>query len=210
MSANINRTAEILTFCLNVHSVVTSSGAAVSGAISGGGYNGVRAVAFPTYPGAFLGNPPGPNAFYSVTPTQDPALYQQDTSVGKTTTVTITNIKVSDPSGNTATGWELVTGDAETTDASESITWSSDQDLTLLPNTPTSPVGNACESVAPGVNTQYLTGLGTQTVECSATESSTKTGTVMLEAPSPAGLTVTMVGTGLEGMFLGVMLPYTS
>jgi len=206
MSASINRTADILTFCLNVQSVVTSSGAAVSGAISGGGYNGVKAVPFPTYPGAFLGN----NGFYTVTNSQDPALYQQNTNVGKTTTATITKIKVSDPSGNAATGWELVTGDAETTDASESMTWSSDQDLTLLPNTPASPVGNACESAAPAINTQYLTGLGTQTVECSATESSTKTGTVMLEAPSPAGLTVTMVGTGLEGMFLGVMLPYTS
>jgi hypothetical protein len=47
-------------------------------------------------------------------------------------------------------------------------------------------------------------------VTCSAVDSSTKTGTVMLEAPSPTGLTVTMVGTGLEGMFLGVMLPYTT
>jgi prepilin-type N-terminal cleavage/methylation domain-containing protein len=206
ISANINRTADILTFCLNVASVVTTTGTAVTGPISGGGYNGVAAVSFPTYPGAFLGN----NGFYTVANTQAPALYQQNSGVGKTTTVTITNIQVSDPSGNPATGWELVTGDAETTDTSESMTWTSDQNLSLIPNTPTSPVGNACESVAPAINTQYLTGLGTKTVECSATDSSNKAGTVMLQAPNPAGLTVTMVGTGLEGMFLGVMLPYTS
>jgi prepilin-type N-terminal cleavage/methylation domain-containing protein len=206
MSAGINRTADILSFCLNVQSVVTSGGAAVSGAISGGGYNGVKAVAFPTYGGAFLGN----NGFYTVASTQFPALYQQNTNVGKTTTVTITKIQVSDPSGNAATGWELVTGDAETTDTGESMTWQSDQALTLLNNTPASPVGNACESAPPTTNSTYLTGLGTTKVVCSATDSSNKNGTVMLEAPHPAGLTVTMVGTGLEGMFLGVMLPYTS
>jgi hypothetical protein len=29
----------------------------------------------------------------------------------------------------------------------------------------------------------------------------------MLESPAPTQLTVTMVGTGLEAMFLGVLLP---
>ena len=161
VTSSINRTADILSFCLNVSSVVTSTGAAVSGAISGEGINGVAAVPFPTYPGAFLGN----NGFYTVTNSQNPALYQQNTNIGKTTTVTITDIQVTDPSGNAATGWELVTGDAETTDSNESMTWSttgtSAPALQLLPNTPTSPVGNACESVAPNINTTYLTGLGT-------------------------------------------------
>jgi prepilin-type N-terminal cleavage/methylation domain-containing protein len=209
MTAGINRTAEILTFCLNVTSVVTSGGAAVSGP-SNGGYNGVKAIPFPTYSGAFLGN----NGFYTVTSAQAPALDQTDTNTPKTTTVTISNIVVSDKSGNVATGWELVTGDAETTDATESMTWQANQALNLLPNTPSSPVGNACESTPPGTSATNLTGLGTTTVKCSATESSVKNGTVMLyESPAagtPANLKVTMVGSGLEGMFLGVMLPYTS
>jgi hypothetical protein len=207
ITANINRTADILTFCLQVQSVLTASpSTVVSGASPGNGVNGVAAVSFPTWSGAFLGNA----GFYNVTNTQEPALYQQNTNVPKTTTVKITNIKVSDPSGSLATGWELVTGDAETTDQNESITWQSNAALNLLPNTPTSPVGNACESVAPGTNAQYLTGLGGLKVQCSATEDITKNGTVMLEALIPNYLTVTMVGTGLEGMFLGVMLPYTS
>ena len=37
--------------------------------------------------------------------------------------------------------------------------------------------------------------------------SSDKTGTVMLEAAAPTKLTVQMVGTGLEAMFMGVLLP---
>jgi hypothetical protein len=208
ITAGINRTEDTLSFCLNVTSTVTSGGAAVSGSVSGGGWNGVAAVSFPTYGGAFLGN----NGFYDVAPTQDPALYQQNTNVGKKSIVTITNIKVSDPDASLATGWELVTGDAESTDVSESMSWASNADLTLLPNTPTSPVGNACGSVAPAINTQYLTGLGGPLVTCTvpSTEPGNKTGTVMLEAPSPQSLTVTMIGTGLEAMFLGVLLPYSS
>jgi hypothetical protein len=100
-----------------------------------------------------------------------------------------------------------VTGDAESTDTGESITWTSDQDLNLIPNSSTSPVGNACDSVAPGTSSQYLTGVGTQTVECSATVSSDKTGTVMLDALTPSSLKVVMVGAGLQAVFVGLLLP---
>jgi hypothetical protein len=121
--------------------------------------------------------------------------------------VSITNIKVLDSNGNPATGWELVTGDAESTDAGESITWTtgtSGPSLSLLPNIPTSSIGNACATANPAVIN--LTGVGTTTVSCSATVSSDKTGTVMLEALTPTALTVTMVGTGLQAMFLGLLL----
>jgi prepilin-type N-terminal cleavage/methylation domain-containing protein len=208
MTAGINRTEDTLTFCMSVQSTVTATGAPVSGAISQEGINGVAAVSFPTYCCSFLGN----NNFYTVASSQEPALYQQLSSVPKTTIVKITNIVVSNEDGSRATGWELVTGDAETTDPGESMTWSSDQDLTLLPNTPTSPVGNACGSVAPTINTTYLTNLGSTTVMCTVptNELANKSGTVMLEAPSPSTLTVTMVGSGLEAMFVGVLLPYSS
>ena len=212
MSAGITNTSFTLTFCLNVQSVSTSSGSAVTGPLGNNtGYNGVSAVSFPTYPEAFLGN----NGFYTVATSQHPALYQVVS--GMTTTATITNIEVSDKNdGTPATGWELVTGDAETTDAGESMTWSTgnaNTPLNLLPNTPTSPIGDACSNpVSPsgltGVN--ISTYVGSQTVGCASSTSDTthaRTGTVMLESPAPTQLTVTMVGTGLEAMFLGVLLP---
>jgi len=165
----------------------------------------VAAHAIPTYAApptseAFLGN----NGFYTGVPNK-PALYQ--TNSGTTSTLTFTNFGVTDSRGVPATDWELVTGDAESTDTNESLTWSSDQVLNLIPNSPTSPVGNACNSVAPATNTQNLTGLGTQTVECSATQSSDKTGTVILDALTPQSLKIVLVGGGLQGAFVGLLLP---
>jgi prepilin-type N-terminal cleavage/methylation domain-containing protein len=190
MSAAVANTPYSLTFCL------TTSGGPVAPA------------SFPTYfnPGppinsAFLGN----NGFYTGVPGK-PALYQ--TVSGTTTTLTFTNVQLLDSNGNPATGWELVTGDAESTDTNESITWTSDQILTLLANSPTSQIGNACaEPTTANPLAIYLTGLGTKTVQCAETVSSAKTGTVMLEAITPTTLTVTLVGGGLQAMFLGVLLP---
>jgi prepilin-type N-terminal cleavage/methylation domain-containing protein len=186
ISAPISNTPYTMTFCLGV------SGASVS------------PHAIPTYfapptSEAFLGN----NGFYTGIP-GTPALYQTGSG---TTTVTITNIQVLDSNGNPASGWELVTGDAESTDGGESITWTSDKVLNGLPNTnsATAPYGNACAapSFPGGVD---LTGLGTTTVTCAATVDSDKTGTVMLEAGTPSSLTVTMVGTGLQAIFIGLLL----
>jgi hypothetical protein len=97
-----------------------------------------------------------------------------------------------------------VTGDAESTDAGESITWSSNQGLGLLWNSSSSAYGNACANPGPG---QGLSGVGTTSVTCASSVSSDKTGTVMLEASAPNSLTARMVGTGLEAMFMGVLLP---
>jgi prepilin-type N-terminal cleavage/methylation domain-containing protein len=149
---------------------------------------------------AYLGN----NGFYTGIP-GDPALYQDPNSgtglaQGALSYVYITNIKLLDQNGNPASNWELVTGDAETTDAGESMTWTSNQDLTILPNSPTSLYGNSCNS--------GVTGVGTMSVKCSSSSSSDKTGTLMLEASAPTSLTVTLQGTGLEAMFLGVLLPW--
>ncbi len=214
MSAGITSTPDTLTFCLNVQSVVTGTSTLVTGPIgTNAGYNGVAAVSFPTYPQAFLGN----NNFYTVASTQHPALYQQNSGVGKTTTVSITNIEISDTnSGTPLTGWQLVTGDAETTDAGESMTWATSNPntpLNLLPNTPTSPIGDACSyptSPLGLTNVNIVTDVGSQSVTCASSTSDTTTarsGTVMLQSPAPTQLTVTMVGTGLEAMFIGVLLP---
>jgi prepilin-type N-terminal cleavage/methylation domain-containing protein len=212
MSAAIANTPFAMSFCMNVASAACTTGTAITGTIPGGGYNDIHAVAIPTWyapPGgqAFLGNidsgvtPPTP--FYTGIP-GDPALYTYQGC--STATITITQIKVTDSSGNPASGWSLVTGDAESTDIGESITWTSDQDLNLLPNGifPSLPYGNACNTGG----TPDLTGLGTTTVECAQTVvTNTKTGTVMLSASTPTKLTVVLQGSGLQAMFMGVLLP---
>jgi competence protein ComGC len=186
MSADVANTPYVLSFCL---STTSSAGAVVPYII-------------PTYfdPGtseSYLGN----NGVYTGIP-GDPALYQN--SEGATSYVYISNIKLLDSNGNAATSWELVTGDAESTDQGESITWTSNQPLNLLPDSPTSAYGNACAGSSPPAG---LTGVGTTTVTCGASVGSDKTGTVMLEAAEPTTLTVTLVGTGLEAIFVGVLLP---
>jgi len=186
MSADVANTPYVLSFCL---STTSSAGAVIP-------------YQMPTYfdPGvseSYMGN----NGVYTGIP-GGPALYQD--SEGATSYVYFSNIKLLDSNGNAATSWELVTGDAESTDTGESLTWTSNQPLYLLPDSPTSPIGNACAgSSAPA----GLTGVGTTTVTCGASVSSDKTGTVMVEAAAPTTLTVTMVGTGLEAIFLGVLLP---
>lgn len=189
----------------------------------------VAASAIPTYfaaptSEAFLGN----NGFYTGIP-GNPALYQTQEGSANSL-VQITNIQVLDATGKAASGWSLVTGDAESTDSSEAIAWSTCTGLSLgsgtppfpatgsgcsgapalalVPNSPTSPYGNACHAPISGnwFNVD-LSGLNTNTVECAATVDSDKTGTVMLQATQPSALTVVMHGTGLQGAFIGFLLP---
>jgi len=224
MSAALYNSPFTLDFCMSVKATMNSNGTPITGFSSrqtpypcgvsaASAYDDIAAVPFPTYtcpPGseAFLGN----NGFYTGVP-GDPALYELDE--GSTATINITNITLLSSNGDVANNWELVTGDAESTDPGESITWSTDNPsvkFTLIPNSVnashvvTSSVGNACNSTPPGYSTD-LTGIGTDTVECTTQNSTDKTGTPMIEAPTPSSLTVTMYGTGLEAMFLGVQLP---
>jgi hypothetical protein len=147
----------------------------------------IKATAFPTYAGAYLGN----GAYTGVI--GKPALYQ--TQSGTTTTAALSGISVVDASGKPVTGYSFVGADAESTDTGESITWTSDQSLSLI-----SKVGNACNSGA------LLTGVNTTTVKCSATFSSTKTGTAILAAEHPAVFSQTMVGAGLQAVAFGVLV----
>jgi hypothetical protein len=193
--AAIAYTPYTLSFCLRTVTTPTS-GIDQNGNAS----KGVVPAGIPTYfaapvSEAFLGN----NGFYTGIP-GSPALYQS--VEGSTTSVYMTSITLLDSNGNAASGWNLVTGDAESTDANESLTWTSDQVLSDLPDQPTQPIGNAC-AFGGGV---YFTAPGT-TVTCKADLNSDKTGTVMLSAPAPTTLTVQMVGAGLEAIFIGVLLP---
>ena len=217
VSSYVANTPFTLQFCLSVSSV-DSNGNSIMGQNTSApspsscntiGYNDIAACPLPTYVDGFLGNNINGTNFYTGV-VGDPALYTAQQ--GSTSKITITGIQVFDASGNKATGWDFVTGDAETTDNNESITWTSTATsgpaapLYLLYNSPTSPVGNACDSTPPTYNVLNLTGLGTTTVECSANQSGLKTGTVMLEAAQPTGLKATLVGAGLEAIFVGLLL----
>jgi hypothetical protein len=224
MAEAIDNTPFTLQFCMYVSG--TSGGSPITGYGTGPaacgvaqrtGWYDIAAVGLPTYacPGndgtgseSFLGN----NGFYTGV-SGNPALYE--VVQGSLATVKLTNIQLVNSNGQLATGWKLVTGDAESTDgSSEYIIWQSDKALTLLPNSPNSPIGNACGSTGqyapPGYNSTSngLSGVGGTTVECtnSGSQGANHTGTPMLEATTPSSLTVTMQGSGLEGTFLAVSL----
>jgi prepilin-type N-terminal cleavage/methylation domain-containing protein len=109
--------------------------------------NNVNPYPIPTYynPGAsgynseaYLGN----NGFYTGI-ADDPALYQKPTN-GAYSVVNFTNIEVTNAVGVAATGWTLVTGDAESTDQHEWIAFTTNNSWSILPNTTASLYGNSC------------------------------------------------------------------
>ena len=191
-------------------------------------------ASLPTWTDGFLGNEINNEPFYSDV-SGSPALYQlcegsnsTCTQYGQTysnnggqTTITLTGITVVAPDGNPATGWELVSADAESTDSGEWITWSSGTPMYSIPNdvpsedTGVSPIGNACNSGAGVVATTgsttvpsatFLAGSASATsVTCNGVSNGTKTGTLMVEAQQPTSMTITMLGTGLEGISLGLL-----
>lgn len=229
-----------MTFCLSI-----SAGASV------------EASGFPTWGGAFLGNDINGTPFYSGVGCPDsdptttvvngqtegypscisPAIYED--AQGETMTVTVSNLVVTAPSGNDASGYEVVTADAETTDPGESITWTSELPsgsplvFNQIPDTSSSPEGDACNEPAgysqrnPDENSSGqgdtngggLSGVGTYQVECQSTWQSSgsypRTGTVLLgllpsttnEVTQPVTISATLVGTGLEGVAFGLLLP---
>jgi prepilin-type N-terminal cleavage/methylation domain-containing protein len=182
----------------------------------------------PTYPEAFLGNSIGGVPFYTGVP-GDPALYQR--TEGTTSIITFSQISVVSSLGIPATGWEAVSTDAESTDAGESLTWTSDATLNVIANGEsgqTQPMGNACLDdghylMSNGTignlpaGASGLTGNGTTSITCSGTitvngttyniTNGQKTGAAMVWAPAPKTLTVTLVGTGLEAITFGMLLP---
>lgn len=207
-------------------------GYTLSFCVSVKGNGGIIAAGLPTWPGGFMGNVIGGAPFYTgmgcppntpattstggPTPScTKPALYMSNS--GGTSYIYINNIILTTATGAPATGWEFVSTDAETTDPGEYLDWTSNEDLKLIPNTPTSNEGDACDQPSssnpanPGPGGTHLTGLGTLTVQCESTWQSSgsnpRTGTVMLGASEPTSMTATMQGAGLEGVTFGVLLP---
>ena len=213
----------------------------------------VQPSKFPTYSAAFLGNAIGGSPFYTGVgcPTTDtttvpgsggsvlgqpscidPAIYMYSGGSSASATVTLSNITLKTSTGAFVTGYEIVTAAAETTDANpESIQWSSNVGFNQVPDTPTSPEGNACSLVNPNGT---ATGGGTDltpnpinnatTVTCNDAyqepSNSPRTGTVVLDVAPPAngsGLTgangsTTMTATlasngGKQAVSFGLLLP---
>jgi hypothetical protein len=179
----------------------------------------VYAARLPTYGAAFLGNSNDGTPFYTNIPGY-PALYQScEGDCDGPTVITFSGITVVTKNNVPVTGWEATSADAESTDVNESITWTSNADLNILPDNIAgvpNPVGNACEG-----NTETggggLTGNGTTQIECSGgtgsanppgtgETSANKTGTAMVWALTPKTVTATMVGSGLEAISFGLIL----
>jgi prepilin-type N-terminal cleavage/methylation domain-containing protein len=125
MSIAITGTADTLKFCLSYSGTTT-----------------IAPNAIPTYYAAgsseaFLGN----NGFYTGV-SGEPALYSAG---GGYSYMYFTNVQLFDSSGNPASGWTLVTGDAESTDPSEWMSFASNLSWSVLPNNGASDLwGNAC------------------------------------------------------------------
>ncbi|MFI5036644.1 MAG: prepilin-type N-terminal cleavage/methylation domain-containing protein [Acidimicrobiales bacterium] len=126
------------------------------------------------------------------------------------TTLTFSKITVVNAAnGQPATNWEVFSADAESTDPGESLVWTTGSGgpaVTVLNNgyawdSSGDPVGTACNAGA------GLTGSGTNTVQCSGNNTQqSKTGATIVEAQTPTTVTITMTGTGLEGVAFGVFL----
>lgn len=203
ISEGITNTPFTMSFCLSV------TGTPVAGA------------SIPTYTNpptseAFLGN----NGFYTGIP-GNPALYQTGSG---TSTISISNIQVLGSGNVPATNWELITGDAESTDSGESLQWTagwspgttvplSAQVFSLIDDSPTLAIGNDCANPTPGSGLtpgNGLTGVGNNSVTCASSVDSDKTGIPIISAPAPSSLTAVMVGTGLQAIFVGLLLPSSS
>jgi prepilin-type N-terminal cleavage/methylation domain-containing protein len=175
-------------------------------------------TALPTWQGAFLGNScgsgestcTGGTPFYTGVG-GEPALYQTD-SGGSTTQIYLSHISVLDAEGAPATDWQLVSVDAESTDASESLTWTADTPLTILNNdetwdTGSDPVGNACGGSSGVGGSALTTSNSGLTVTCDGYSTGVvKTGAAMVAAETPATLHIQMVGDALEGVVVGVLI----
>ena len=119
-----------------------------------------------------------------------------------------------DAGGHPATGWTLVTGDAESTDAGEWIAFQSNLNWSVLPNSGASNLwGNACYDTAdpnnngalqytgpyPATDTTVTTNIaalsvntttfatGVSSIVCESSTQLNKTGTMMLQAQEPTG-----------------------
>ncbi|SEH56565.1 MULTISPECIES: hypothetical protein [unclassified Leifsonia] len=155
----------------------------------------IAATALPTWSGAYLGN----NSHYTGVAGK-PALYHTANGSG-TTTMTLSNITMTDRNGAVVTAYALVGADAESSDNGESITWTSSAPIdSLTANAGGNGLGNACAG--------GFTGVGTTSVTCTGQSTGTKTGTPILSSTHPATFAQSMgdATSGRQGVAFGVLI----
>jgi hypothetical protein len=212
--------SNVLYFCLSI------SGSAVT------------PVSLPTYPEAFLGNAfclANLGGSYTSSTTCLPfysgitglSAFYQPNRTAQSTTFTFSGITVENASGQSATGWHIVSADAESTDANsslgESVTWTADTPLSPLCNgeawdscaVPNSYgnydwFGNACLNDQPTSGVVQSPDLLTLTCNGSMgsekVTSGFKSGTAMVQATTPTSLSVTIASPygGKQGFTFGL------
>ena len=236
MSATVG-TSDTLYFCLRIAVTPKPATLLTPTACLAAGTNGpaspcVAPTGIPNYPEAFLGGcyPTGActTPFYTGI-AGSPALWLNGLKLAENTTATIsvTNIHMNNASGSAATGWQILSADAESTDINpEYITWSTPSSTPLAPVcngeswdncTPSSGTpdywGNACLDDKPTVGLVQTNTGGVSSITCNAImgsedeTSAQKDGAGMVEAVTPSSLTVTM-GTynGLQAISIGLLL----
>lgn len=125
-----------------------------------------------------------------------PALSQ--TTQTTTTMTTLSKLRLVDAAGQKVSSFDLVAADAESTDAGESLVFSSN---VALASTKFAPIGDACQG--------YLTGFGSTSVDCAGGTqvASYRDGTITVAATNASTFTTKMVGGGEEGLAYAVSLP---
>ncbi len=180
-------TSDILHFCLGITSNTLGEGAVPS--------------ALPTDTDAGLGN-----TVYPGLPGK-PSLYMSPyIGEGSTLTMSLSAFGVVNAAtGQTVTGWNFVSADAETTNSGETLSWTSNEPLTILNDAEAgapNPDGNAC----PLTPSQ---GANSYTVTCSGVPSTnmpfTGAAMVMLSGANLNSLVINM--NNYEAVSFGMLLP---
>jgi uncharacterized repeat protein (TIGR01451 family) len=175
------------TFTLSDGSTLNLTLKAVSTAASG-----LRAVPAPSWSGAAVGN----TAFIGIPGA--PVLYTSNNA--STVTVSLSNIRVTPPTGVTATtGFALVAADAESTNGGESITLTTNgAPWTVLDQVP--PIS--------GSTYPTMSSAGTTVTETGA--AGNVGGYIFGTANSPTNLTAKLVAGGLQGVMFAVRYAWVS
>lgn len=146
----------------------------------------IDAEAAPSWSGAAIGN----SAYINIP--GNPVLY---TTSSGTVTLTLRNIAVTPPGGVTATsGWAMVAADGESTNNSESITYTTNGAAWTLMQTVPPPSGAAYPTLA-GVGTGTVTETGV---------SGTVGSYIFSSNNSPTTVTAKLVSGGLQGVMFAV------
>ena len=167
--------------------ITLSDGSIFSFTLTGNSPNGdaIIATAAPSWPGAAVGN----TAFLGIP--NKPILY---TTAGGTVNLTLSNIKVTPPNGVVSTGlFKLVVADAESTNASESLTYTTNGGTWAL-----------IDQVQNGASVTYPTSAGIGTTTYTNTGVGGTVGAFIVGSQSPTTVTAQLVAGGLQGIMFAV------